>query len=371
MDEQRVDPSFALITGVPFLMMSMLLFWAGLFGFKGYLDIFTVITPQAYHIIKIIFSSVVILFSIITVRSGWLTEGMVFMFIGVSSLSTSISAGLRLAEVEQLDVIYGLMIMACSVFMFRRKAIFRALASLFVGLALSIHYLVPLNIELFGPSLLVLSGILYFLYFGYVMYHTDDDKSFVSERDKKGEKEGYVNDIYEMVVIVGCISIGLLFLFDGCALVAGLEIGKTSIIVSMMMISFVATAIAIYASMKGELAEAVLIMMVSISYLFTSMSLIGGFETAPVAVEFITSLVIFPTMLSFYKRKNIILFVIATLAFIQGVFMVFMNIDFHFVSWYMIIEGALCSYLAVSVWMIVELKREILPVFDGYSREQT
>lgn len=368
---QKDRAAFVLITGVPFLVIAMLVLWAGLYGLREPLNLFESVSIDTYNHIKIILSIIVLMFAVASINKGWLTEGLLFLFVGASSLTTAFCIKLGFSNVNELDTVFGIVVIVCSLFIIAREAKYRGYASLFAGLAIFVPNVMPFDASYLSATLLVISGVLFFIYFGIVMFYLETgDRKYSSALGDP--KRGYVSNSYEVVLVVGFLTIGLILVFDGITQMNDNLMWNSAVAVAAFILSIVSLIMAVYASLKGEAPEALLILMISIYYLFMVILVFFDQTGAPLVVEMVTSAVILSTVVVFLKRHNWMLSVIAVLACVQGLIISpIVAGESSFISGcFSVIEAALCIYIALSIWCVVELKMEVLPITDSFGGDK-
>ena len=266
-DEKVFGDEATFLSVTAFMLIGLLMIWAGLNYLNSFWD-FMEVDDGAYDVTKLIISAFVLIFSIHMFSRNLVTEGMVVMFTGISSLSFSLGALLlNVQGYEVLDILFSIGIYIAAILFIGRKNYLLGIASLSFAVSISFAYAIKTD----GLNVLVGAGLmmsgLFFAYYsfgnlilgetGKNIFHVTQNKiSAIAEKDRDRP--------FELVIVAG------MYTFATLALLVGYEflfVDYTSVpyCVAEFFLSLAVMSFALYALVRGMIPEGIMMLMFGLS----------------------------------------------------------------------------------------------------------
>lgn len=361
-DEKVFGDEATFLSVTAFMLIGLLMIWAGLNYLNSFWN-FMEVEDGAYDVTKSIISAFVLVFSIHMFSRNLVTEGIVVMFTGISSLSFSLGALLlNVQGYEVLDILFSIGIYIAAILFIGRKNYLLGLASLSFAVSISFAYAIKtdgLNV-LVGAGLMI-SG-LFFAYYSFgnlILGETGKNILHVTQNSRPVAVEEDRDRSFELVIVAGMYTFATLTLLVGYEF---LFVDYTSVpyCVAEFFLSLAVMAFALYALVRGMIPEGIMMLMFGLSCFIFATVVIFGFAPSSL-IDIITSLVLGITGAAFLLRKEVMLSVISLLFLAGGILEAVFELYFLggvFIS----IMGILAMYYAVSRWVLMETGKEILPI---------
>ncbi|UAL08114.1 MAG: hypothetical protein KRP56_02385 [Candidatus Methanogranum gryphiswaldense] len=359
-DEKVFGDEATFLSVTAFMLIGLLMIWAGLNYLNSFWN-FMEVEDGAYDVTKSIISAFVLVFSIHMFSRNLVTEGIVVMFTGISSLSFSLGALLlNVQGYEVLDILFSIGIYIAAILFIGRKNYLLGLASLSFAVSISFAYAIKtdgLNV-LVGAGLMI-SG-LFFAYYSFgnlILGETGKNILHVTQNSRPVGVEEDRDRSFELVIVAGMYTFATLTLLVGYEF---LFVDYTSVpyCVAEFFLSLAVMAFALYALVRGMIPEGIMMLMFGLSCFIFATVVIFGFVPSSL-IDIITSLVLGITGAAFLLRKEVMLSVISLLFLIGGILEAVFEMYFLggvFIS----IMGILAMYYAVSRWVLMEAGKEFL-----------
>jgi len=345
-----------------FLLIGLLMIWAGLNYLNGFWD-FMEVEDGAYDVTKSIISAFVLVFSIHMFSRNLITEGIVVMFTGISSLSFSIGAlFLDVQGYEILDIIFSVGIYLAALMFISRKNYLLGIASISFAVSISFAYAIKtdgLNV-LVGAGLMI-SGV-FFTYYslgnlilgetGKNIFHVTQNKSTSISNEGRDRP-------FELVIVAGMYTFATLTLLVGYQFIF-VDYTSVSYCVAEFFLSMAVMFFALFALVRGMIPEGIMMLMFGLSCFIFATVVIFGYVPSSL-VDIISSIVLGITGVAFLLRREIMLSTISFLFFVGGI----TESIFHLYvlgGVFITIMGMIALYYAVSKWITMETGKKILPV---------
>ncbi len=361
-DEKVFGDEATFLSVTAFMLIGLLMIWAGLNYLNSFWD-FMEVDDGAYDVTKSIISAFVLIFSIHMFSRNLVTEGMVVMFTGISSLSFSLGALLlNIQGYEVLDILFSIGIYIAAILFIGRKNYLLGIASLSFAVSISFAYAIKTD----GLNVLVGAGLmmsgLFFAYYSLgnlilgetgknIFRVTQNEMSAIAEKDRDRP--------FELVIVAGMYTFATLTLLVGYEF---LFVDYTSVpyCVAEFFLSLAVMSFALYALVRGMIPEGIMMLMFGLSCFIFATVVIFGYTPSGL-VDIITSLILGITGIAFLLRKEAILSAISVLFFIGGI----SEAVFHMYvlgGVFIFVMGILAMYYALSRWILIETGKDILRV---------
>lgn len=339
-----------------FLIMGLLLIWAG----TNYLNTFwhfMTVDPNTYQITKLILSCFVVVFAWNSFSKFLITEGIVVLYIGISSAVFSI--GMMLFGIEglnKLDALFSIGIMIAAVLIFRRNK-FVSLSAMILGCTMSVPYVFGYH----GDSILMGLGLLFsgvlFMYYalGNLLYGETGKNIFhITQNDVGTSVSMNSKQAYVIIVIPCMITFSLLQILVGTQFLI-VDDASLSYCVAEAFMSLAIIIFSVYGMFRGIVAESLMMFMFAISCFVFAFVALSGFEPTPV-VDFIMSIVLLSIGIVFVMREDFLLgtgaLIFATGGFMESAFMLY-----QIGEWMIIAAGLISLYYPIHRWIMFETEK--------------
>lgn len=345
-----------------FMLIGLLMIWAGLNYLNGFWH-FMEVEDGAYDVTKSIISAFVLIFSLHMFSRNLVTEGIVVMFTGISSLSFSLGAlFLNVQGYEILDIIFSIGIYIAAVLFIYRKNYLLGIACFSFAVSISFAYLIKtdgLNV-LVGAGLMI-SGV-FFTYYSFgnlILGETGKNIFCVTQNKKFVGNESDRDRPFELVIIAGLYTFATLVLFVGYQFIF---VNYTSVpyCVAELFLSLAVMFFAVYALVRGMIPEGIMMFMFGLSCFIFATVVIFGYAPSSL-IDIITSLVLGIVGIAFIVRREIILSSVSLLFFFGGI----TEAVFHMYvlgGVFITLMGIFAMYYSVSRWVFMETGKEIFPI---------
>jgi hypothetical protein len=362
MSEEKIYGDFGTYVSLTaFLVTGLLLIWSGVNYVNGYWHFMTT-DPNAYNLTKIIMSSFVAILALFMFSRYMITEGIMTLFISLSSLSFSIgSLLLNVSGYEVLDFMLSIGIYIASFMLLHRGNHMLGTAGLCLAVSISFAYLIKtdgLNVVTGGG--LLASGIIMIYYASGNLILGDTGKNIMHvTQSHAAESAPKADGPYALTVVAGLYTFATMELLVGYQFIF-VDYISIPYCVAEMLMALTLIMFAMFAVYKGMIPEGTLILMFGLSCLTFSTVALSGFSSS-FLVDLMISAVIVVIGVAFVIRKDRMLGISALLFSAGG----FTEVAGYYLPGGILIlaAGAIMFYYAVSRWIVMETGTEPLRVF--------
>ncbi|MCQ2079205.1 MAG: hypothetical protein MJZ38_04020 [archaeon] len=337
------------------VVLAALLLWSALFNLNSYFE-FIHIDLHSFIATMLILGSLVAFFTVISIGRGAVTESIVFLLIGVSCFDFALDMLYWGQILNVANGIYALILVICSLFYIRRRSLVLGTATMLFAFGSLIPSVMTSEVNLLlSGALIGIAGSLYALdsVRRFLLMNLGWHVEVVQDRSKG--LLGLSTDTYETIVTLGYIMLALLLL-----LLFALPYGSESV----MYIAIHSTTlvfIGLYAIDRKYLPEGFSLLIPGLIFLMDSVCRLYFGVGVPSVFVVILSL----SMLSFIavfalngERMTAVFCIIMMVSM-----MAYGLVTSHYAYWSMFVAALLMIYGSIQNWLVVELRRHILPVF--------
>ncbi len=342
-----------------FLLMGLLLIWAGLNYLNGFWHFMTV-DADTYQITKVILSLFVLLFAVYSFSKGLVTEGIVVMFTGLSSTVFAFgSMFFGVAGLNRMDALFSIGILLASLLFYGRNR-FVAVASLLLGLTMAVPFLLGYRGEslLMGMGLL-LSGILFMYYaLGNLLFgETGRNLLRVSQNDRCLNFADDRERAYVLAIVPGLFTFALLQVLVGLQFVMVTDLSLSYCVAEALM-SAAVIFFAVYGLSRGVVAESMMMLIFAVScFVFSIVALSGAVPST--VIDGLMSVVLLVAGLVFMYRHDRVLgagaLIFALGGFLEALFHIYVPAGYLIIA-----AGLLSLYYSIDRWVVLETGYRLL-----------
>ena len=343
-----------------FLFLGLMIIWTGVYYLNSLWNILE-IDSESYHITKLIISLLTLIFAWNIFSKSMITEGLLILIASISSIVFSMGSLLFDAKgYGLLDILFALGIFISALIILRKKNYIICIASIILAFSMSLMHIYDSSVII--DVLFIISGLMYTYYaFGNIIYGETGKNIFRVTQNIVMEKDERIHDRpYELSIVVG------LYLFATLIIMIGIEyflISEDVLSYCLAEVTLAASimAFAIYALIKGIIAEGMMMLIYSVAGFIFSFIILSGYAPTDY-VDIIMCIVMLACSISFLIRKDYMLFVSTFLLFIGEVLELSIPELYEINGIMLMLSGAIMIYYSVSRWIVVETGKEILPV---------
>jgi len=347
---------YAIVPTACFIMLGFLLIIMAMWSLRSYTD--PMMGHETYNLMRTIMSLVTIIFSLEAMRCRCISEGMLLLMAGLSSLIFSISeVSFGSTALSITYIFFSAGFLSSGYVFYKRKQMIITVGTLIFSSSILLPVFFSDQYDLITGVGFMVSGLVFLINGCYDTIRIGSGKElnrYVGYKDVCS-KEEYAQ---MLVSTAGILSFATLSLVLGYY-VLDTSGHSTSLYVVKFLLSIVVIMFGIYALGNGIVAEGLMMFILALSTLSGSVLSLMHIES-PASLDMILSMVYIALSIGFFIKREILLFMTCVLIFI----VLFMESFTHQAEMFEVaitILKVISAYIAIAALLFFETGKEVLP----------
>ncbi len=348
---------YAIVPTACFIMLGFLLLIMAVWSLRSYID--PMMGQETYNLIRTIMSLITIIFAVEAMRCRCISEGMLLMMAGLSSLIFSVSeANFGITALSITYIFFSAGFLSSGYVFYKRKQRMITFGTIIFSIATLLPLFLSNYYEIITGVGFMASGLIFILIGCYDTIKIGGGKEplrYIGYKDVCS-KEEYA---HMLTSTAGILSFATLSLVLGYY-VLGTSEHSTSLYVVKFLLSIVVVSFGVYALNRGIVAEGLMMFVLALSTLSVSILSLMHIE-GPVSLDLILSMVYIVLTIEFFIKREGLLCITCLMIFL----VLFMESFTHHAALLEVvitILKAVSAYSAIAALLFYETGKEVLPM---------
>lgn len=347
---------YAIVPTACFIMLGSLLLIVAMWSLRSYID--PMMGQDTYNLMRTIMSLMIILFAIEAMRCRCISEGMLLLMAGLSSLIFSISeSNFETSGFGITYLFFSAGFLSSGYVFYKRKQFFITLGTIVFSIATLLPIFMPDHYIIITGTGFMIAGLIFVLngcYDTVKIGWGKEPKRYIGYKDLCSEDE-YA---HMLVSTAGILSFATLSLVLGYHV---LDTGEhnVSLYIVKLLLSAVVISFGVYALSRGIIGEGLMMFVLAISTFSAAILSLMHLEY-PASLNMILSVVYIALTMEFFMKRDVLLFMTCLL-----IFLVFFLESFteqaESLEVAITILKIVSAYSAIAALLFFETGKDVLP----------